>query len=66
MPRTIHRQPHLQLSTLAAFVSTAFALPLAAQTVTPPAQPAVCIQPPPGAEPDCGTWRRGVRAGPSA
>ena len=26
----------------------------------------VCIQPPPGGEPDCGTWRRGVRAGPSA
>ena len=29
-------------------------------------QRCVCIQPPPGGEPDCGTWRRGVRAGPSA
>ena len=26
----------------------------------------VCIQPPPGGEPDCGAWRRGGRAGPSA
>ena len=43
MPRPIHchqRLPRLQLSTLAAMVSTAFSLPLAAQTVTPPARPA--------------------------
>ena len=37
MPRTIQRQPHLHLSTLAALVSSTFALPLAAQTVQPPA-----------------------------
>jgi len=40
MPRQIHRQPHPHLTTLAALVSATFALPLAAQTVTPPAQPA--------------------------
>ena len=40
MPRQIKRQPHPHLNALAALVSTAFALPLAAQTVTPPAQPA--------------------------
>ena len=46
MPRNNHLQPHLhlhlhlRLNTLAALVSTAFALPLAAQTVTAPAQPA--------------------------
>ena len=43
MPRQIQchpRKPHLHLSTLAALVSTAFTLPLAAQTVTPPARPA--------------------------
>ena len=40
MPRQIKRQPHPHLNALAALVSAAFALPLAAQTVTPPAQPA--------------------------
>ena len=40
MPHPTQRQPHLHLNTLAALVSAAFALPLAAQTVTPPAQPA--------------------------
>ena len=42
MPRHIQRQSplHLHLSTLAALISTTFALPLAAQTVAPPAQPA--------------------------
>lgn len=40
MSRSITRQPPLHLTTLAALISTTFALPLAAQTVTPPAQPA--------------------------
>ena len=40
MPRQIKRQPHPHLNALAALVSATFALPLAAQTVTPPAQPA--------------------------
>ncbi len=35
-----HRRPHPHLTALAALLSTTFALPLAAQTVTPPAQPA--------------------------
>ena len=49
MSRQVHCQqrqspmrtyPHLRLTTLAALLSTTFALPLAAQTVTPPAQAA--------------------------
>ena len=40
MPRQIKRQPHPHLNALAALVSATFALPLAAQTVTPAAQPA--------------------------
>ncbi|MFT7723621.1 MAG: TonB-dependent receptor [Roseateles sp.] len=36
MPTHIRRQPPLHLTTLAALVSTSFALPLAAQTVAPP------------------------------
>ena len=40
--------------------------PLAWQELPSIGKAQVCIQPPPGGELDCGTWRRGGRAGQSA
>jgi iron complex outermembrane receptor protein len=40
MPRSVHRLPQLRPTALAALLSTAMALPVAAQTVAPPATPA--------------------------
>ncbi len=51
MPRLNQRQPHFQLTTLAAMLAATFALPLAAQTVVPPAAPGSAPTASPAASP---------------